>query len=91
MSKKPGVTFWAAVFAAVALVAYPLSFGPACWLASRHVAFVGLLPRVYRPIICVWDHSPRFVGEFLGWYTSVGAPDWYRCGKGEASNWARVR
>ena len=30
--KKPGVAFWATVIVVVVLVAYPLSFGPACWL-----------------------------------------------------------
>src|SRR5260370_30556182 len=32
--KKPGVAFWAAA-ASVIVLAYPLSFGPACWLVSR--------------------------------------------------------
>jgi hypothetical protein len=32
--KKPGVAFWATVVVA-ALIAYPVSFGPACWLTSR--------------------------------------------------------
>src|SRR5258708_7783125 len=49
--KKPGWKFWASVVLAVVLVAYPLSFGPACWIASRsfpqnHHAF----RMVYRPI-----------------------------------------
>ena len=33
--KKPGVAFWATVVAGAVLVAYPLSFGPACWITSR--------------------------------------------------------
>lgn len=39
--EKPGVTFWATAVTVVGLVAYPLSFGPACWLADR-----GILPRL---------------------------------------------
>jgi hypothetical protein len=35
VSKKPGVAFWATVVVVVVLVAYPLSFGPACWITSR--------------------------------------------------------
>jgi hypothetical protein len=35
--KKPGVTFWATVVMVVTLVAYPLSFGPACWLCEKGV------------------------------------------------------
>jgi hypothetical protein len=33
--KKPGLAFWATVVVVVVLVAYPLSFGPACWITSR--------------------------------------------------------
>jgi len=33
--KKPGVAFWATVVVVVVLVAYPLSFGPACWWFSK--------------------------------------------------------
>src|SRR5262249_17503759 len=31
--------------------AYPISFGPACWLASRTGIGAGTLPLIYRPII----------------------------------------
>jgi hypothetical protein len=33
--KKPGVAFWATVALVVVLMAYPVSFGPACWIGSR--------------------------------------------------------
>ena len=33
--KKPGVAFWTTVVVVMALVAYPVSFGPACWISSR--------------------------------------------------------
>src|SRR5262249_20222835 len=33
--KKPGVAFWATVVVVVALLGYPLSFGPACWLTAQ--------------------------------------------------------
>jgi hypothetical protein len=38
--KKPGVAFWASVVMVVVLVAYPLSFGPACFLCEK-----GCLPQ----------------------------------------------
>ena len=58
--KQPGVAFWATVVVVVVLVAYPLSFGPACWWMSRSV-LVGVggsgnnytmrfIPAIYRPI-----------------------------------------
>jgi hypothetical protein len=33
--KKPGVTFWATVVVVCLLVLYPLSIGPALWLAVK--------------------------------------------------------
>lgn len=33
--KRPGVAFWTIVLVAALAVGYPLSFGPACWIASR--------------------------------------------------------
>lgn len=48
--KKPGMAFWATV-AAVVLLAYPISFGPACWIASRTGIGVQALPTIYRPVI----------------------------------------
>ena len=44
--KKTGAAFWATVGLAVVL-AYPLSFGPACWLASRHRISHELFNRIY--------------------------------------------
>jgi hypothetical protein len=35
--KQPGVAFWVTVMVVVVLVAYPLSFGPACWLADNGI------------------------------------------------------
>jgi multisubunit Na+/H+ antiporter MnhB subunit len=55
--KKPGVAFWATVALAVVLVAYPLSFGPACWLADKGVVSAIKIMRVYRPIVA-WMMSP---------------------------------
>ena len=47
---KPGVPFWATVVVVVALL-YPISFGPACWLASRTGIGASALPAIYRPVI----------------------------------------
>jgi len=47
--KKPGVAFWATVVAVV-FVAYPFSFGPACWIESC-VNCDGLVESVYSPFV----------------------------------------
>jgi hypothetical protein len=46
--KKPGMAFWATVVVVAALAAYPLSFGPACWISSR-ASYGEILP-FYRPV-----------------------------------------
>ena len=49
--KKPGVAFWATVIVLVALVGYPLSFGPACWAASWNVGMpLHWMETLYWPI-----------------------------------------
>ena len=47
---KPGVAFWATVVVVAGLVAYPLSFGPACWVSSRFDVGHKLVPVMYRPL-----------------------------------------
>jgi hypothetical protein len=54
--KKPGVAFWVTVELVLVLVAYPLSFGPACWLygmTSQPRGAGKLLYQLYQPLI---DH-----------------------------------
>jgi hypothetical protein len=47
--KKPGVAFWATVVL-VAVLAYPLSFGPACWLCSRIERGAGVASVACQPL-----------------------------------------
>jgi hypothetical protein len=55
--KKPSVAFWATVGLVVVLVAYPLSFGQACWLSSRTSSMAGRMGTIYKPI--TWGMSQR--------------------------------
>jgi hypothetical protein len=71
--KKPGVAFWASVVLVTAL-AYPLSFGPACWLAYRdymsddvrHIATV-----TYSPIALISENGPQPLQDAIVWYVSL--------------------
>lgn len=56
--KKPGAAFWATLGLVVLLVVYPLSFGPACWLADKDLVSATDVKHVYRPIV-VWMLSPN--------------------------------
>jgi hypothetical protein len=79
-SKKPGVAFWATVLVVVGLVAYPLSFGPACWISSQaEVATERLILMAYRPL----TQAATTLG--LGWavhrYAEAGASQGWHLGE----------
>jgi hypothetical protein len=83
--KKPGVAFWATVVVVVVLVAYPLSFGPACWLfATSRPTRITLVsaapdpryaPRAYWPIGWLAKNGPGRVGDVIFWYAKCGSPN----------------
>ena len=68
--KKPGAAFWATVVAVV-LVAYPLSWGPACRACTR----IGD-PRwaveaywlVYGPLLWLDERCPKAIQDATSWY-----------------------
>jgi hypothetical protein len=70
--KKPGVAFWATVVVVVALVGYPLSFGPFLWASYSF----DLPPTVlsagksfYRPCTRQMSkRSPRCYGRYCDWW-----------------------
>jgi len=54
--KKPTTGFWITVALVAVLLAYPLSFGPACWIESRFLPDGSINSRfsgVYRPLLRV--------------------------------------
>src|SRR6476646_6642480 len=73
--KKPGVTFWTTVVVVAILVAYPLSFGPACWITSRCECGTPLVTTVYRPVLRLWLASPGGLGGAVHWYACALARD----------------
>jgi hypothetical protein len=70
--KKPGVAFWATVVVVVALVGYPLSFGPACWIATRYDSLRGFVNSIYHPAAWAYFKTPEIVGRAIIWYANVG-------------------
>ena len=85
--KKPGVAFWATVVVVVALVAYPLSFGPACWITSRISGGAATVSIIYRPITCSMNEDRAFgfggvnvfmSDGFLSKFASLFAADGWR-------------
>ena len=54
--------------------AYLASFGPACWISSRHGAGPDVVSRVYQPILKAAFASPRFISVPImsyGWLYSA--------------------
>src|SRR5258708_34982723 len=58
---KPGVAFWATVVVVIVLVGYPLSFGPACWLARGGALSPLAVAHAYRPVVVSAGKSPSWV------------------------------
>jgi hypothetical protein len=68
--KKPGVAFWATV---VVVVAYPLSFGPACWLADRDIVAYDAVYTLHSPLLRSAFDRESTVAPLLNWWADVGA------------------
>jgi hypothetical protein len=78
--KHPSATFWITVALVALLVAYPLSFGPACWLTSRIDYGRAWITTVYFAIIWTWDLLPYPIQTAIERYTEAGAADhWGWC------------
>src|SRR6516164_2007740 len=76
--KKPGVAFRATVAAAVLLLGYPLSFGPASWISSRTTFGRETIKAMYLPISRLWLRGPEPLADVINWYCYVGAArGWY--------------
>jgi hypothetical protein len=80
--KKPGVAFWATVVLVVVLVGYPLSFGPAAWLAIRTGNLKLVQGWFWAPLETVVVHGPDQLvtryNEFVFWWmaTAGGEPEY---------------
>jgi hypothetical protein len=68
--KHPSAALWITVALVVVVVGYPLSFGPACWLASRN-GTEEPVSQFYWPIGWVATELGA-IGEPIFWYAEVG-------------------
>ncbi len=72
--RKPSTAFWATVFLIAALLFFPVSFGPAVWLASCGHVERKTVECVYEPILWMAAHGPRPVKATVSWWGSLGIP-----------------
>ncbi len=72
--KKPTAGFWITVSLVAALVAYPLSFGPACWVLARDNSRSQThrsIEAIYRPLFWVIVNGPAWASVPLDQYSSL--------------------
>ena len=69
--KMPGEAFWTVVIVVVAL-AYPISFGPACWLTDRGFVDSADSGRLDRPILQVCVRDSGRLSAAVRWYGLLG-------------------
>jgi hypothetical protein len=62
---------WTAVGLTV-LLAYPLSFGPVCWLSERTKEGTDAISTIYQPLLRLWYENKQ-LGSVLRWYAMLGA------------------
>ena len=70
--KKPGAAYNVAVGLILLLLLYLLSFGPACWIASRTIRGATTIGDCYRPITwAMWGNERILIG--MNWYAQLGS------------------
>jgi hypothetical protein len=76
--RKPTAGFWITVALVAVLVAYPLSFGPACWATSRTNCSVDILETFYQPILREAFSETEWIAICVRWYAGLAAaPNWH--------------
>ncbi len=72
--KKPGWTIWATVGLVVALVGYPLSFGPACGFVARKYLSARFVEDAYWPILWGYVDTPFGIVGSISSYAEIWLP-----------------
>lgn len=74
--KSLSAAFWKTMVVVTLLVAYPLSFGPACWSTERApMTYNRVAPQIYWPIGWLCSKSER-TRKVFNWYATVRGPDY---------------
>jgi len=88
-SQKAGVGFWCTIIV-VALLMYPISFGPACWITSGIELGSTAIPTIYRPVTRAAESSPA-IQNMLQWYARLFArDDWWLLRNEKRWGWGRA-
>ncbi len=72
--KQPSTAFWTSVALVVALLAYPLSIGPAIWLTGRGYFRESTVQSLYMPVLLSAEQA-EWLENGVTWWGSLGVPD----------------
>jgi hypothetical protein len=68
--------------ATVLALAYPLSFGPACWIVSRmNVGGKQLVEVLYYPLFWIRNNGPGGLAQAIDWYVEAGSASGWKIGE----------
>lgn len=70
--RKPTTGFWITVALVTMLLAYPLSFGPACWISARLETSEMFVDYWFQPILRTMVHGPLWFKRLGLWYSAFG-------------------
>ncbi len=88
--KKPSAGFWITV-ALVAVLAYPASFGPACWISSRSGIGGSVVNFAYQPMLGMAFEGPEVIRRGTLWYVQLLAKrGWIVCYVSGRYEWGRM-
>lgn len=79
---------WTAV-GLVVLLAYPVGFGPACWISSRTGCGAGLVAFVYQPVIRIIFEPAApdsVVNAIVNYAELLSAPGWMFSASGDPNH-----
>jgi len=65
---QPTAAFWITVALVAVLVGYPLSFGPACWLAKNKSMADYRLRQIYDPLFVSMYDGPQWLRKTVAAY-----------------------
>jgi hypothetical protein len=74
--KKPGIVFWATMGLVVVLVGYPLSAGPALWVAHHDIPqwLLNAICYVYGPLNWAETDGPELIRRAVSGYLALWIP-----------------
>ena len=71
--RQPTAGFWISVALVAELVGYPLSLGPACWLADRSIISDKPVATMFLAILDFAFKRDSAAALLLNWWTDIGA------------------